>query len=95
MPGPWMDDTGREGTMRLLHVQEGEQMSFNIKSRVIYCCIWCGLRPGLAKSAFCARDVKRFGIKLVDERHRTHLFQRARQVTNWYGHSLLEKFLNL
>lgn len=63
-----------------------------MKVKRIHSCLWCGIRSAAARSAFCAVDIKRGGVKLVDQRHRTHLFQWTKLVEGFNGISIMEIF---
>lgn len=58
-------------------------------------CLWCGIRPGAVRSAFCTRDAKRVGIKLIDERHRMHFFRKSKLVDGWYGMPIVDQLREL
>lgn len=59
-----------------------------MKSKRIHACLWCGLRSGAVKSAFCRVDAKRLNAPLMPWRKVTHYFQWTKMVEGWCGEGI-------
>jgi len=60
-----------------------------MKVKRVYSCLFCGIRAGATRSAFCHIDAKAQDIKLAPIRlHGTHMFQWAKIIDGLYGKSM-------